>query len=391
MTAEAASALGVDVVVLAEQADDAATAPATRTLIGSPGVPGDLSRLAEVCDAVTFDHEQVDLDEVGELIRAGRVVRPGSGTLEVAVDKARMRDRFDSIGIPVPRYEILDTSAARPSVSRAVAAFAGSRGYPVVLKATRGGYDGKGVWLVDDQAEADQVCDRAAAGHVPLMVEEMVPITCELAVLVARRPGGETVVWPAVETTQVGGVCREVLAPGRLDRATAAEAVAIARKAAEEIGLAGVMAVELFLTAGDLVVNEIAARPHNSGHWTIEGSTTSQFENHVRAVLDLPLGDPGMTAPFVANVNVFGPDDGSDPADRLGDALAMAGVHVHLYGKKARPRRKLGHVTVCGSDLDDVRARAWAAARVLGTPALPGIPAVDMPAITSERVQGAPR
>jgi len=368
MTTEAASALGVDVVVLAEQTDDAGAGIATRTLVGSPGVPGDLGRLAEVCDVVTFDHEQVDLGEVRALEEAGRIVRPGSATLEVAVDKARMRRRFTAVGIPVPRYEVLDGPAAP---SAAVAAFAGTADWPVVLKATRGGYDGKGVWPVADQAEADETCARAAAHQTPLMVEEMVPITCELAVLVARRPQGETVVWPPVETTQFGGVCREVLAPGRLDPATATAAVAIARKVADEIGLAGVMAVELFLAQGALLVNEIAARPHNSGHWTIEGSVTSQFENHVRAVLDLPLGDPALTAPHVASVNIFGPDDGSDPATHLGGALALAGVHVHLYGKRARPGRKLGHVTVCGSDLDDVRARAWAAARVLGAPGLP--------------------
>jgi 5-(carboxyamino)imidazole ribonucleotide synthase len=222
----------------------------------------------------------------------------------------------------------------------------------VVLKAARGGYDGKGVWPVRDETAAAAVLAAAA----------------ERRGRPARRPGGDVAVWPAVDTTQTEGVCREVLVHNRLDLVIAESAVSLARRVATEVELVGVMAVELFLTEDQLLVNEIAARPHNSGHWTIEGAVTSQFENHLRAVLDLPLGDTSRRAPCVASVNVFGPADGSDPRRRLGDALAVRGAHVHLYGKHPRPGRKLGHVTVCGSDLDDVRTRAWAAASALGTP-----------------------
>jgi 5-(carboxyamino)imidazole ribonucleotide synthase len=200
------------------------------------------------------------------------------------------------------------------------------------------------------------------------LVEELVPLDAELAVLVARRPDGRAEQWPAVATAQVDGVCREVLVPGELTPGLAAAAADLGQRVAEVARSTGVLAVELFAVGDRLLVNELAARPHNTGHWTIEGSVTSQFENHLRGVLDLPLGSTGPTAPHVACVNVFGAADGTDPADRLALALAVPGAHVHLYGKQARPGRKLGHVTVCGDDPTDVRRRAWTAARSLGTP-----------------------
>jgi len=217
------------------------------------------------------------------------------------------------------------------------------------------------------------VIAQAAAAGTPLLVEELVAIDAELAVLVARRPGGQAVTWTPVETAQVGGVCREVLVPGRLDPAVVAAAADLGTRVAEVAGAVGVLAVELFWSAGRLLVNEVAARPHNSGHWTIEGAVTSQFENHLRGVLDLPLGSTATAAPAVASVNVFGGPDGVDPVAALADALAVEGAHVHLYGKGPRPGRKLGHVTVCGEDADDIRHRAWTAARALGTPVPAGI------------------
>ena len=394
MTLEAASAMGVEVVVLAEDPHDSAATVAGHVIVGSPADGSGLARLADACDVVTFDHEQVDLAAVSALERSGRTIRPGSTALRVAVDKARMRTRFAAAGIPVPAFALVPSSdapgAGRPEGRgelgggrsgdgssradrvarslRAVENFAAEHGWPVVVKAARGGYDGKGIWPVADRRQAHEVCRQADEHGTPLIVEELVPITTELAVLVARRPGGQMAAWPAVETAQVDGVCRQVLAPGRLDPGTAADAVGLAERVVEETGAVGVMAVELFSSGDTLLVNEVAARPHNSGHWTIEGSVTSQFENHLRGVLDLPLGDTGLTADHVACVNVFGAEDGTDPRDRLGAAMAVAGAHVHLYGKAARPGRKLGHVTVCGPDPDDVLARAWAAAGSLGTP-----------------------
>ncbi len=221
-----------------------------------------------------------------------------------------------------------------------------------------------------DEAEAAEVL-----AHIEgrVVVEELLPLDAELAVLVARRPSGASAVWPAVETAQVGGVCREVLVPGRLDREVGEAASALGQKVAEIAGGVGVMAVELFWSKGRLLVNEVATRPHNSGHWTIEGAVTSQFENHVRAVLDLPLGSTAPQHAQVASVNVFGGPAGEDPKELLARGLATEGAHVHLYGKKPRSGRKLGHVTVCGDDPEQVRARAWSAARALGTPVPEGL------------------
>jgi 5-(carboxyamino)imidazole ribonucleotide synthase len=191
--------------------------------------------------------------------------------------------------------------------------------------------------------------------------------------MVARRPSGSSSAWPAVETAQVGGVCREVLVPGRLPREVVEAATGLGQKVAEIVGAVGVMAIELFWSGGRILVNEVATRPHNSGHWTIEGAVTSQFENHVRAVLDLPLGSTAPQYPQVASVNVFGGDEAAGPSALLARGLAVEGAHVHLYGKDPRPGRKLGHVTVCGDDAEVVRARAWSAARALGTPVPSGL------------------
>jgi 5-(carboxyamino)imidazole ribonucleotide synthase len=362
MAGEAASALGLSMAVLAEHADDAACAVAAEVVVGTPSDRVALRTLAERCGVVTFDHEQVDLDLLLELVAAGTAVRPGPDTLEFAVDKAHMRAVLDEAGVPVPAYAVLEPG---PDAAEDVAKFGSAHGWPLMLKAARGGYDGKGVWPVPDQAEAEAVLS-TIAGRI--VVEELVPLEAELAVLVARRPSGESVAWPAVETAQIGGVCREVLVPGRLPRAVAEEAADLGHRVAGLVGATGVMAVELFWTGGRILVNEVATRPHNSGHWTMEGSVTSQFENHLRGVLDLPLGATAVAHPSVASVNVFGGDGGEDPAALLAAGLAVPGAHVHLYGKRPRPGRKLGHVTVCGQDAEDVRTRAWSAALALGTP-----------------------
>ena len=371
MAGEAASALGLSMAVLAASPDDAACGVASEVLVGSPFVEAELRALVERCSVVTFDHEQVDLAIVDLLAARGGVLHPGSATLEFAVDKAHMRTSFEAAGVAVPRFAVVEPGEG--SV-KAVADFAADFGWPLVLKAARGGYDGRGVWPVAGRAEAEAVLVRAGG---PVVVEETVPLDAELAVLVARRPSGDAVVWPAVETAQVGGVCREVLVPGRLPDRVVEEAGALGRRVAELVDLVGVMAVELFWSDGRLLVNEVATRPHNSGHWTIEGAVTSQFENHVRAVLDLPLGSAAPQHGAVASVNVFGGADGADPARRRSRALTVEGAHVHLYGKAARPGRKLGHVTVCGDDAEAVRTRAWTAALALGTPAPAGI---DLPA-----------
>ncbi len=367
MAGEAASALGLSMAVLAERADDAACDVAAEVVLGSPFSEADLGDFARRCGVVTFDHEQVNLEAVARLAAAGFVVRPDADTLQLAVDKAHMRMLLDAAGVPMPAYTVLgDGPDAQPSVD----SFAATHGWPVMVKAARGGYDGKGVWPVAGPSEAAEVLARIE-GRV--VVEELLPLQAELAVMVARRPSGASAAWPAVETAQLGGVCREVLVPGRLAADVLDAASALGQKVAEIAGAVGVMAVELFWSDGRLLVNEVATRPHNSGHWTIEGAVTSQFENHVRAVLDLPLGSTAPQHARVASVNVFGGPAGEDPAALLGRGLAVEGAHVHLYGKSPRPGRKLGHVTVCGDDAELVRARAWSAALALGTPVPEGL------------------
>ena len=383
MVCEAASVLSIRTAVLAGHHDDAAASVAHDVVVGTPADAIAMRTMAQCCDVLTFDHEQVDLGVLADLERAGTLLRPGLETLRMAVDKAQMRARLQAGGLPVPAYEVLDgpPGASTSHVAGALEAFASRYGWPVVVKATRGGYDGKGVWVVHDAGEAQRVVAGAAANATPLLVEELVKIDIELAVVVARRADGETVAWPPVETAQIDGVCREVVYPGRVPPALAREASALAREVAGVAGVTGVLAVELFSADGRLLVNEIAARPHNSAHWTIEGATTSQFENHLRAVLDLPLGDTSPIASHVASVNIFGAPSGGTgstgstgstggrgPGSGLAHALAVRGAHVHLYGKAPRPGRKLGHVTICGEDARDVRRRAWAAATALGTP-----------------------
>jgi 5-(carboxyamino)imidazole ribonucleotide synthase len=376
MAGEAASALGLSMVVLAERPDDAACAVAAEVVLGSPLVEDDMRTLAARCDVITFDHELVDLSVLRALMTDGVVVRPGVATLEVAVDKAHMRRVLGENDIAMPAHTVVDLADAGPQhgAVQEVGVFAAAHGWPLVLKATRGGYDGRGVWPVNDLAAVAGVLAHLTGA---VLVEEMVSLQAELAIMVARRPAGASVAWLAVETAQVGGVCREVLVPGRIPVDIMGEAAALGRRVADIVDAVGVLAVELFWSSdGRLLVNEIAARPHNSGHWTIEGAVTSQFENHLRAVLDLPLGATAPQHLEVASVNVFGGAAGRNPVALLPLGLASDGAHIHLYGKEGRPGRKLGHVTVCGDDAKDVRSRAWEAALALGTPRPDGL---DLP------------
>jgi 5-(carboxyamino)imidazole ribonucleotide synthase len=369
MLCEAASPLDVPTVVLAEAMTDAAVATATEVVPGVPGSFEDLVSLASGAAVVTFDHEQVDLALLRRLEADGKAVRPSAEALTLAVNKATMRERLDRAGVAVPAYEVLGHKGAswQDGVRPALEAFGEAHRWPLVLKAARGGYDGRGVWVVSDVGAAEGVWRRAEETSTVLLVEEHVAIEEELAVQVAVGPSGELKAWPAVETVQRDGVCREVLC-GSLPEPVARAAVEVALSVARMSGVVGTLAVELFSSAGRLLVNELAMRPHNSGHWSIEGAVTSQFENHLRAVLGLPLGSTEALGPAVASVNVFGNQAADNPAHHLGDALSVSGAHVHLYGKAPRPGRKLGHVTVVGDDLAEVRRRAWRAAELLGTP-----------------------
>jgi len=366
MCCEAASSLGIDTVVLASRADDAAVHVASEVIVGSATDPAALFDLAARCDVVTFDHELVDLDVVRALEAAGHAVRPSSAALKMAVDKSAQRRRLGSAGFLVPDFVVLDADLGADL--DALRAFAERLGRVPVVKLASGGYDGRGVVLTSrlDVAES-AVASWRESGDV-VVAEAPVDFSMELAALVVRRADGDTVAYRSVQTTQVDGVCREIRVPGNLDDAIASESADLAVRVAELVGAVGVMAVELFATDAGLVVNEVALRPHNSGHWTIEGATTSQFENHLRAVLDLPLGSTARTSPAVATVNLFGGESGPLEPASLALALGEPRAKVHLYGKDARPGRKLGHVTVLGDDADHAARIAWEAAAALGTP-----------------------
>ncbi len=349
MTHQAAIPLGIELRVLAERADDPAVLAGATCRLGAAGSLDDVRAVAAGADALTFDHEAVPPEDLAVLTGEGVPLAPPAAAKRLAQDKLAGRRRLAELGFPVPAFAPVATVAE-------VEAFAAVHGWPLVLKAARGGYDGRGVLVVPD-ADAAAAALRELPG--PVVVEPRLALERELAVLVARTAGGERVAYPVVETVQRDGMCREVLAPAPVAPPVAADAEALAVAIADAIGSTGVLAVELFLTADGLSVNELALRPHNSGHFSIEGCGTSQFEQHLRAVLGWPLGRTELRAPAVATVNVVGPPDGSDPAARLAAALAVPGAHVHLYGKRPRPGRKLGHVTA----LADEPAAALAAAR----------------------------
>ncbi|MFG1703495.1 5-(carboxyamino)imidazole ribonucleotide synthase [Nonomuraea sp. M3C6] len=357
MSQPPAIALGVELRVLANTPDESAARVIVDTRLGDYRDLGDLRDFANGCAAITFDHEHVPTEHIRALAADGHAVHPGADALVHAQDKAVMRERLTAIGVPCPAW-------ARVSSAEDVSRFADEHGWPVVLKAVRGGYDGRGVWVCES---AEEVAEAFTAG-VEVLAEAFVPFARELAVLVARSPHGQGVSYPVVETVQQDGICVEVLAPAPgLDPEDAAQAQRIGLKIAHELGVTGLLAVEMFETADGLVVNELAMRPHNSGHWTIEGSTTSQFEQHLRAVLDLPLGSPAMTAPVVVMANLLGGDD-PDLFKRYEHVFAHdPGVKLHFYGKEVRPGRKIGHVTAFGTDLEEVRARARHAAVYLTT------------------------
>ncbi|MFE5333775.1 5-(carboxyamino)imidazole ribonucleotide synthase [Embleya sp. NPDC056575] len=357
MTHQAAIPLGARFRVLAASPSESAAQVVGDVVLGSEDDLADLRRFAQDCAVVTFDHEQVPTALLEALEADGVAVRPSSRALVHAQDKGVMRARLAEIGVPCPRNRIV----ADPAEVAAFAAEVG--GWPVVLKTTRGGYDGKGVWIVRDE---DEAAVPFAAG-VPVLAEEKVDFTRELAACVVRSPHGQAVAYPVVESIQVDGVCREVIAPAPdLSEERAVEAQRIALSIAGELDVTGHLAVELFETAdGRILVNELAMRPHNSGHWSIDGAVTSQFENHLRAVLDLPLGDPRARAPWTVMVNVLGGDYSDMYRPYLHVMARDPGVKVHMYGKDVKPGRKVGHVTVCGDDLADVRERARHAADYL--------------------------
>lgn len=345
MTAQAAIALGQTLRVLAVRPDESAAQVTPDVVLGSHTDLDALRRVAEGATAFTFDHEHVPTQLLDKLVADGVNVLPPPEALVHAQDKLVMRRRLSELGAPVPRFS--DVTSADDAV-----AFARDLGGPVVIKTVRGGYDGRGVMMADDADEARSVVERYLADGVPVMIEERVAMRRELAALVARSPFGQGAAWPVVETVQRDGICVTVIAPAPdLSEETGSAASELALRVASALGVVGVLAVELFETVdGGLVVNELAMRPHNSGHWTMDGARTSQFEQHLRAVLDYPLGDTSALAQTVMG-NVLGARETPTMSmdERVHHLFArMPDAKVHLYGKEERPGRKIGHVNIVG-------------------------------------------
>jgi 5-(carboxyamino)imidazole ribonucleotide synthase len=371
MTHQAAIALGQTLRVLSGTAGEPAAQVSPDVVLGSHTDLEALRRAAVGSHALTFDHEHVPTEHLDVLVAEGVNVQPPPQALIYAQDKLAMRRKLGELGAPVPAF-------AEVTWAEDVVKFGAQHGWPVVIKAVRGGYDGRGVWMTDDSDEAERIVTQQLDKGVSLLVEEKVAMRRELSAMVARSPFGQGATWPVVETVQRHGQCAVVLAPApALPDSVAEAAEELALRIASELGVVGAMAVELFETTdGTLVVNELAMRPHNSGHWTMDGARTSQFEQHLRAVLDYPLGDTAPLAPITVMANVLGAPTAPEMSmdERVHHLFArMPDAKIHLYGKGEREDRKIGHVNIVGGpgSIDDpdyvarVRERAERAAHWL--------------------------
>ncbi|MGA2295717.1 MAG: 5-(carboxyamino)imidazole ribonucleotide synthase [Acidimicrobiales bacterium] len=357
MMGEASREAGVRITVLASSSDDAAVATCDDVILGDAHDQAALDRLSQEVDVVTFDHELVDLDHVAALESRGVTVRPSAAALRFAVDKAYQREELAAAGLPVPRFLVV-SSSRDPRITPFLDELAG---LPVV-KAARGGYDGRGVLFPSDRDET-LVMIAETCVHGDVVIEERLDLQSEVAQLVVRGVDGALALYPLVTTVQSDGMCVEVRYPADVSSDVLVQARELGTRLATLIDVVGVLAVELFVTDKGLVINEVALRPHNSGHWTIEGARTSQFANHLRAVSGQPLGDVATTTPHAVMVNVVG----SEQPSSLAAALDVPGIFVHDYGKSWRPGRKLGHVTVVSDDAPSAHVTAWKGARAYGT------------------------
>lgn len=352
--------LGLRIALLAEGPDVSAAQVVHDVQVGDYTDPATVAGFAARCDVVTFDHEHVPTAILDDLIAAGVAVRPGPDALVHAQDKAIMRRRLSRMGIPCPVFEIVDSAEQ-------LADFGARHGWPVIAKTSRGGYDGKGVWKLDGPREVDDPFAHPLKPGAHIIAEEYIDFARELSALVARRPGGQMVAYPVSESVQTAGICTATITPAPTLTPEAAWACQqLAMRIADELGVVGILAVELMQRAdGEVVVNELAMRPHNTGHWSIDAARTSQFENHLRAVADLPLGSAELTVPHAVMVNVLG-GNRRDLVGGLSDVLGDDDrLRVQLYGKDVVPGRKVGHVTATGKSLDRTLDRAWHAARRL--------------------------
>ena len=362
MLAQAAISLDVDIRILASQPDEAAALICPDVVLGELTNAVAVRKFADGCDAVTFDHELIPAIALDELSMSGVHIAPGVACLRIAKNKLKQRRLFADAGLAQPRC----IEPGQGDLLAAVEEMGEATGWPVAVKLATGGYDGRGVWMVYERSEAVVLADELDCAPHQFLVEEGVDLVAEMAIIVVRNRHGDVKTYPLVRTVQENGMCRRLEVPSGFDEEVIAQSEEIGRQVAQLVDVEGILAVELFLTrSGEVLINEIATRPHNSGHWTIEGAHTSQFENHVRATLGLALGATNAIAPAICTVNVVGLDD-KDLYKRLNHTLKeVPEASVHLYGKAARAGRKLGHVTVVGGDLDAVEPRAQLGADLL--------------------------
>lgn len=349
----AAIALGIELKVFAESQGSSAASAAT--MVGDYTDFAQLSEFAKSVDVITFDHEHVPVALLERLQSAGVSVQPPPQALIHAQNKLTMRKKLADLGLPQPKWREIFSAQDLDD-------FLAERQDAVIVKTPMGGYDGKGVRVVETPADVSDWLSNLTNYGGSLLAEEKVGFVRELAQLSARNPRGEFRAWPVVQTVQSGGVCSEVIAPAP-EPVETHQAEQIARAIAEGLGVTGVLAVELFEDAnGKLLVNELAMRPHNSGHFSIEAATTSQFEQHLRAVLDLPLGETGLTSPIAVMINLLGVDDSNDFVSHYPVVMKQfPEAKFHSYQKSARSGRKMGHITLQGSDLAKLISRGQAA------------------------------
>lgn len=353
MMVPAAQALAIRLRVLAMEPGESAAQVIPDVVIGSHTDLAALRRLADGCDVVTFDHEHVPQEHLEALAADGVVLRPGPTALAHTQDKLHMRRAMVAHGLDVPAFAMVHGVDDVVDAGRAW-------GWPLVVKSISGGYDGKGVWVLRDEVQARELVPSL---RTRLLAEQFIPFDFEISAQVARSPHGQAVAYPVVRSVQTDGICTEVVAPDpELSDDSAMEAQQIALQIADALDVVGMLAVEMFVQGDRLIINELAMRPHNSGHWSIDGAVTSQFENHLRAILDLPLGDPSLVAPHAVMVNVLGGEYEDMHRAFLHCMARDPGVRIHLYGKTVRPGRKVGHVTTVGDDLTALRSRARHAA-----------------------------
>lgn len=360
MTALSALQLGCDVLVLERKSEGPAINLASHSFVGDWNNPDDLINLAEHADVVTLENEFVDANSLSELEKAGHLLFPTAKSISLVQDKFIQKQTLQEAGLPLAPFRTIESRADIIDVAKEF-------NWPLVIKTRKNGYDGKGNATVNDESEIDVAWDKLDGDKQTLYVEAFCPFASELAIIITTGKNGEVAAYPLVESVQRDHICHIVRAPAPVADEITAKATDIARRAVAAIGAIGSFGVEMFLTKdNDVIINELAPRVHNSGHYTIEACECSQFENHVRAVLGWPLGSSKMIKPAAVMVNLLGQGHGSGHPTGFNDALAIAGVHVHVYGKElSMPARKMGHVTALGETLSEAEQAAKTAANVL--------------------------